>query len=101
MRNSAFSTVTTNSRGVKSSLTRMTLCRRGRSVLVLTLVFGLTTVSIIPAESPDGAARPAPIATANGRFDQFTGSGPILKPGVLRESWMFRPDAVMNGYGSG
>jgi hypothetical protein len=33
-------------------LTRMTLCRRGRSVLVLTLVFGLATVSLIPAESP-------------------------------------------------
>jgi len=45
MRNSAFSTVTTNSRGVKSSLMRMTLCRRGRSVLVLTLVFGLVTAS--------------------------------------------------------
>ena len=53
MRNSAFSTVTTNSRGVKSSLTRMTLCRRGRSVLVRTLVFGLVTVSIIPAALPD------------------------------------------------
>src|ERR1700709_2602004 len=51
MRNSAFSTVTTNSRGVKSSLTRMTLCRRGRSVLVLTLVFGLVTASIIPVGS--------------------------------------------------
>ena len=50
MRNSAFSTVTTNSRGVKSSLTRMTLCSRGRSVLVLTLVFGLMTVSIMPTE---------------------------------------------------
>src|SRR6266699_312322 len=48
MRNSAFSTVTTNSRGVKSSLMRMTLCRRGRSVLVRTLVLGLVTVSIIP-----------------------------------------------------
>src|SRR5258707_14142198 len=53
MRNSAFRTVTTNSRGVKSSLTRMTLCRRGRSVLVLTLVFGLVTASIIPAAPPD------------------------------------------------
>src|SRR5262249_55949814 len=45
MRNSAFSTVTTNSRGVKSSLTRITLCSRGRSTLVLTLVLGLVTVS--------------------------------------------------------
>src|SRR5882757_5095131 len=45
MRNSPFSTVTTNSRGVKSSLTRITLCRRGRSTLVLILVFGLVTVS--------------------------------------------------------
>src|SRR5258708_5238542 len=51
MRNSAFRTVTTNSRGVKSSLTRMTLCRRGRSVLVLTLVFGLVTASIISGGS--------------------------------------------------
>src|SRR5664279_4420891 len=47
MRNSALRTVTTNSRGVKSSLTRMTLCSRGRSVLVLTLVLDLVTVSII------------------------------------------------------
>src|SRR5260370_10329143 len=31
----------------------MTLCRRGRSVLVLTLVFGLVTASIIPAAAPD------------------------------------------------
>src|SRR6476469_10422963 len=35
----------------------MTLCRRGRSVLVLvlvlTLVFGLVTASIIPAAPPD------------------------------------------------
>src|ERR1700723_200068 len=53
MRNSAFRTETTNSRGVKSSLTRMTLCRRGRSVLVRTLVFGLVTVSVIPAAPPD------------------------------------------------
>src|SRR5665647_1267992 len=52
MRNSAFRTVTTNSRGVKSSLTRMTLCSFGRSVLVLTLVFGLATASIIPAAPP-------------------------------------------------
>src|SRR5436305_4323723 len=44
MRNSALSTVTTNSRGVKSSLTRMTLCRRGRSVFGLTLVRGLLTI---------------------------------------------------------
>src|SRR5258708_12125211 len=56
MRNSAFRTVTTNSRGVKSSLTRMTLCRRGRSVLVLTLVFGLVTVSVMPASTPDAFA---------------------------------------------
>src|SRR6202047_2175797 len=51
IRNSAFRTETTNSRGVKSSLTRMTLCSRGRSVLVLTLVFGLVTVSIIPVST--------------------------------------------------
>src|SRR5436305_6562983 len=80
----------------------MTLCRRGRSVLVLTLVFGLTTVSIIPAESPatrkryDGARRNqraalrqprrhALVAAADGCLDQFTGSGPVLKPGVLRQ----------------
>src|SRR6266581_2190075 len=100
MRNSAFNTVTTNSRGVKSSLTRMTLCRRGRSVLVLTFVFGVVTVSIIPAASPkqqDGlrrgsagaavrqALRHGLIAAADGRLDQFTGSGPVLKRGVLRQ----------------
>src|SRR5258708_35111280 len=56
MRNSAFRTVTTNSRGVKSSLTRMSLSRRGRSVLVLTLVFGLVTVSVMPASTPDAFA---------------------------------------------
>src|SRR5258708_25590249 len=56
MRNSAFRTVTRNSRGVKLSLTRMTLCRRGRSVLVLTLVFGLVTVSVMPASTPDAFA---------------------------------------------
>src|SRR5258708_9335898 len=56
MRNSAFRTVTTNSRGVTSSLTRMTLCRRGRSVWVLTLVFGLVTVSVMPASTPDAFA---------------------------------------------
>jgi hypothetical protein len=61
----------------------------------------LTTVSIIPAESPDGAARPAPIAAADGRFDQFTGSGPILKPGVSREFGMINPDAGFGGYCSG
>src|SRR5712671_1480950 len=100
---------------------RMTLCRRGRSVLVLTFVFGLTTVSIIPAASPEtiafssevgtgsreenasnmkhastgapgsaGAAirqalRQGLIAAADGRPDQFTGSGPVLKLGVLRQ----------------
>src|SRR5258708_18735917 len=56
MRNSAFRTVTRNSRGVKLSLTRRTLCRRGRSVLVLTLVFGLVTVSVMPASTPDAFA---------------------------------------------
>src|SRR3954471_1850032 len=100
MRNSAFSTVTTNSRGVKSSLTRMTLCRRGRSVLVL--VFGLVTVfSAIPAQCPDAVRSRVPltstgaavrqtlrhglVAAADGRLDQFTGSGPIVKLGVCRE----------------
>jgi hypothetical protein len=29
--------------------------------------------------------RHAPIAAADGRFDQSTGSGPVLKPGVCRE----------------
>src|SRR2546423_1545395 len=99
MRNSAFNTVTTNSRGVKSSLTRMTLCRRGRSVLVLTLVFGVVTVSGIASASPDRAAvrsagatirqalRHALIATPCGRLDQFTGSGPVLKLDVLRRFW--------------
>src|SRR5713226_8467179 len=77
----------------------MTLCRRGRSVSVLTFVFGLATVSIIPAASPEassdgaresaGAAiRQAPrhglIAAADGRLDQFTGSGPVLELGVTR-----------------
>src|ERR1700722_15345011 len=47
MRNSAFRTVTTNSRGVKSSLIRMTLCKRGRSILISSLVLGLVLVSVM------------------------------------------------------
>src|SRR6476620_5208314 len=101
MRNSAFSTVTTNSRGVQSSLTRMTLCRRGRSTLVLTLVFGLVTVMFMQrrllgrgrARSAGAALRQALrhalIAASHGCFDQFTGSSLVLKLGVLRE---FRTD---------
>src|SRR5437588_4308423 len=102
MRNSAFSTVTTNSRGVKSSLTRITLCSRGRSTLVLVLVFGLVTVfSAIPEQCPDAVRSRVPltsaraavrqtlrqglIAAADGDLDQFTGSGPIVKLGVCRE----------------
>src|SRR5262245_28857325 len=101
MRNSAFSTVTTNSRGVKSSLTRMTLCRRGRSTLILTLVFGLTVVSAIccpDANEPRTAKRLRSVSAAlrkslrhgliaviDGRLDQSTGSGPVLKLGVCRE----------------
>src|SRR5438874_8347047 len=48
MRNSALRIIVTNSRGVKSSLIRMTLCNFGRSTLVLVLVLGLMTVSFIP-----------------------------------------------------
>src|ERR1700704_3748542 len=47
MRNSALRTETTNSRGVKSSLTRMTLCRRGRSVCSRTFVRVLLAVLAI------------------------------------------------------
>src|SRR5258708_26699459 len=75
MRNSAFRTVTTNSRGVKSSLTRMTLCRRGRSVLVLTLVFGLVTVSVMPASTPDAFAISPP--EYNPLADRGTGCFPM------------------------
>src|SRR5262249_120429 len=44
MRNSAFSTLPTNSPAFHPSLITMTLCSSGRSSLVLTLVFGLVTV---------------------------------------------------------
>src|ERR1700733_15839945 len=47
MRNSAFRTMTTNSRGVKSSLTRMTLCRRDRSTFISSLILGLVVVPIM------------------------------------------------------
>ena len=39
--------MTTNSRGVKSSLTRMTLCRRGRSTFTSSLILGLVMVSVM------------------------------------------------------
>src|SRR6266480_1611968 len=55
MRNSPLSTVTTNSRGV-SSLSRITLCRRGRSGLRRTLVRGLIAVSDIAAAARGHAA---------------------------------------------
>ncbi len=45
MRNSAFSTITTKSRGVKSSLTRITLCSGGRATFGTTLVRGLVSRS--------------------------------------------------------
>src|SRR4030095_12816711 len=84
----------------------MTLCRRGRSVLVLTFVFGVTVVSAIPALSRSeqipagpprsvGAAvcrtlRHALIAAACGRLDQFTGSGAVLKLGVCRQFQLYQ-----------
>src|SRR6266536_5370893 len=79
----------------------MTLCRRGRSVLVLTLVFGVTVVSAISSQvrqatNSDGpprsvgaavrqSLRHALFAAADGRLDQFTCSGPVLKLGGCRE----------------
>jgi hypothetical protein len=48
------------------------LCRRGRSVLVLTLVCGLVTVSIIPAAPPD----------VTGRSEKITTSRSVAKPAV-------------------
>src|SRR5882672_7437342 len=46
-RNTALSTCTTNSRGVKSSLSRITFHSGGRWVLGLVLVRGLTRVGLI------------------------------------------------------
>src|SRR6266550_7605592 len=86
----------------------MTLCRRGRSVFVLTLVRGVVTVSIIPGsiswsvfkrsgKGPDGGAcvdqlarhsvkapRRHLIAALGGRLDQFTGSRLVLELGIAR-----------------
>src|SRR6266496_5779454 len=83
----------------------MTLCRRGRSVLVLTLVFGVTVVSAISSQvrqatNSDGpprsvgaavrqSLRHALFAAADGRLDQFTCSGPVLKlGGAVSFSWI-------------
>src|SRR5258705_6806761 len=54
---------------------RMTLCRRGRSVLVLTLVFGLVTASIIPDSN---------LLTFCGYLHKNTISRPAVEPAVLR-----------------
>src|ERR1019366_785559 len=57
MRNTAFSTCTTNSRGVKSSLSRMTFHSGGRCVSGLVLVRGLTRVGLIMAVLAPGRGR--------------------------------------------
>ena len=84
MRNSAFSTVTTNSRGVKSSLTRMTLCSRGRSVFGLTLVVGLASISLIGGAVPHGErlekARSADIPNFCRRFVGWVPSAAAAPP---------------------
>jgi hypothetical protein len=57
MRNMAFSTCTTNSRGVKSSLSRMTFHSGGRCVSGLVLLRGLTKVGLIMAVLAPGSGR--------------------------------------------
>src|SRR5262245_8395332 len=52
MRNTDFNTTTTNSRGVKSSLSRITFQSFGRSAFALTLVRGLTTVCWLMLHPP-------------------------------------------------
>src|SRR6185437_5789663 len=47
MRNTALRTSTTNSRGVKSSFSRMTFHSGGRSILVFVLTRGLVKVGLI------------------------------------------------------
>src|SRR5664280_1652328 len=59
MRNTAFNTCTTNSRGVKSSLSRMTFHSGGRCVSGLVLLRGLTKVGLIMAVVAPGGLRRA------------------------------------------
>src|SRR5690242_1590664 len=63
MRKTALSTRTTNSRGVKSSFSKMTLYSLGRSVFVLPR--GLSTVSAMPMSFPQSVR---PILLANRRI---------------------------------
>src|ERR1019366_7774962 len=59
MRNTALSTCTTNSRGVKSSLSRMTFHSGGRCVFGLGLLRWLTKVGLIMAVLAPGGGRRA------------------------------------------
>src|ERR1039458_4099170 len=110
MRNSAFRTVTTKSRGVKSSLTRMTLCRRGRSVLVLTLVFGLLTVSIIaqeyrlPAFGGTGCFAMASLQRRRrAQVSDDIGQIGFFQPGIktIGHRWLEHPPVARNSAGDG
>src|ERR1700690_855027 len=72
MRNTAFKTCTTNSRGVKSSLSRMTFHSGGRCVSGFTLLRGLTRVGLIMAVRAPGSGRASAMIT-HYRFRQAGG----------------------------
>src|ERR1700742_2677392 len=60
----------------------MTLCRRGRSVFVLTLVRGLATVSGITAVPPDACSA----APAVYRFPRLSGTGCLAMASLQRRN---------------
>jgi hypothetical protein len=64
----------------------MTLCRRGRSVLVLTLVFGLVTVSIIPAAPPRVAAVTSSLQLLDRSRNRQFGDGNIAMAATRAET---------------
>src|ERR1700693_4183063 len=98
MRNSAFNTVTTNSRGVKSSLTRITLCRRGRSVFSRTLVRGVVAILLIEGAASDHG--PAPLCQRGNRQinrSAFKLACPSLPPSRAANQFGWQPAEAVAG----
>src|ERR1019366_7732247 len=90
MRNTAFSTCTTNSRGVKSSLSRMTFHNGGRCVSGLVLLRGLTKVWLIMAVRAPG-----------GGLDHDSTHHPFRQAGCLALAAPQRVQAPGPGAGEG
>src|SRR5450759_5355855 len=94
MRNTALSTCTTNSRGVKSSLSRMTFHSGGRCVFGLVLLRGLTKVGLIMAVLAPGGGRRA-------RPDHDSTHHPFRQAGCLAFAAPQRVQAPGPGAGEG